>query len=66
MIKNSDVGHPFYRPLWRRIVIVAFVAAWFGYEAYSKDGLWTVLSAAMLGYAIWTFFIAWPKDEDGA
>jgi hypothetical protein len=65
LTKFSDSGHPFFRPLWRRVAVTTFVAAWFALEAYQRDGLWIVVSAGMLGYAIWTFFLNWPKDDAG-
>lgn len=65
-MKNSDAGHPFFKPLWRRIATVAFVAAWFGFEAYQQDSVWTIISAGMLGYAIWTFLLNWPKDDQSS
>jgi hypothetical protein len=55
----------FYRPLWRRVAIVCFVAVWFGVELiYSRDGLWTAVAAGFLAYAVWTFFINRPKPPD--
>jgi hypothetical protein len=67
-MKLSERDHPFYRPLWRRIAIVAVVAAWAGFEVLvSGDGFWTMLSLFFLGYAVWMFFISYrPKDGDGA
>jgi hypothetical protein len=66
-MKLSERDHPFYRPLWRRIAIVAVVAAWAGFEVLvSGDGFWTMLSLFFLGYAVWMFFISYrPKDADG-
>jgi hypothetical protein len=65
-MKASERDHPFYRPLWRRVVIVAFVAAWAAYEVLvSGDSFWTMLAVFFLGYAVWMFFITYkPKDED--
>lgn len=55
---------PFYRPLWRRIAITAVVALWLAFEIYNESGLWIVIAAAMLCYALWTFFLSWPKTPD--
>lgn len=68
-MKSKETDHPFYRPLWRRIAIVAVVTAWFLYELLvGQDGFWTMLSGAMLGYAVWIFLISWngPKDPPPA
>ena len=66
-MKVSDRDHPFYRPLWRRIAIVAVVAAWAAYELLvTGDGFWTVLALGFLGYSVWIFLIDWkPGPEDG-
>lgn len=67
MAFKTDAGHPFYKPLWRRIVITAICAAWTAYEVFfGGDGMWLVFAAGMTAYAVWTFFIAWPKDEPPA
>ena len=59
-----DQNHPFFQPLWRRIVIVALVAGWLGFEViYTKDSLWISVATVMLIYGIWSFFISWPKSS---
>jgi len=53
----------FFRPLWRRIAVVAVVAGWFGFELLvSRDQLWMWLTGIALAYAVWNFIIRWPKD----
>jgi uncharacterized membrane protein YjjB (DUF3815 family) len=62
-VASSEQKHPFYKPLWRRVVIVAVIAAWLALEIYREsESLWIMIAAAMLVYAVYTFFIAWPKD----
>ena len=51
----------FYKPLWRRIVIVATTAIWFGLELWAKDGLWTPVAAAFCGFSVWAFLVTYPK-----
>jgi hypothetical protein len=59
-MKLIDQGHPFYRPLWRRLAIVGVTAAWAGFELLvSGDGLWIAISCGMLALSAWTFLIAW-------
>lgn len=66
MFKDEN-KHPFYKPLWRRVVIVLTIVAWLGFEIYQRSsGLWMAIAAGTLAYAVYTFFIAWPKDEEGA
>ena len=63
-MKIVEKDHPFYRPLWRRIVIIALVAAWLGFEVFvSQSPIWMIAAGAMLAYALWTFLIAWPKQD---
>lgn len=62
--RTYEQASPFYRPLWRRIAITAGVAAWLAFEIYNNSGLWIAVACAMLGYAIWTFFLSWPKTPD--
>lgn len=63
MFKDEN-KHPFYKPLWRRIVIVLTIVAWLGFEVYQgTSGLWMAIAAGTLAYAIYTFFLNWPKDE---
>jgi hypothetical protein len=58
-----EPGHPFYRPLGRRIAIVAVCALWLGFEVFiSKSSMWMVIAGALLIYTSWTLLIAW-KDN---
>ena len=67
---KDEQKHPFYRPLWVRVAVVAAVALWFGFEAWqANSGLWIAIAGGMLGYAIYTFFITYPGDnrkDDGS
>ena len=56
--------HPFYRPLWRRILIVITTVLWVGFEFFfSHSGLWTVLALAICIYSIWTFLITYRLPD---
>ncbi len=59
-----EQSSPFYKPLWRRIAIIAAVALWLGFEIYGGSGFWTAIAAGMLCYAVWIFFLSWPKPPD--
>lgn len=59
-----EQNSPFYRPLWRRIVLTLIVALWLAFEVYIGNGLWIAIAAAMLCYAVWLFFLSWPKTPD--
>jgi hypothetical protein len=56
--------HPFYKPLWRRVMIVVVTAVWAGVEAFVlHDGFWTVLAGGFLAYSVWAFLITFPKEK---
>lgn len=65
MKRVSDLNHPFYRPLWRRVLLVAVTGAWACYENFwIKDPMWMVLTAGIFVYAAWVFLIKWVDPED--
>lgn len=61
----STNEHPFYRPLWRRILIVFTTVIWAGFEVLvTQSGLFMVLAVAVMVYAIWTFLLVYkPVDK---
>jgi hypothetical protein len=60
--KDTD----FFRPMWRRVVVTAVVAAWFCYETFfSKDQMWMVITAVGLAYCVWNLFLRYPEDQPG-
>lgn len=64
-MKHHEHEHPFYKPLWRRVAIVAVVAGWLAFEVfYSRSEVWMTLALAMLAYAVYVFFWTWPKQTD--
>lgn len=64
-LKENDLN--WFRPLWRRVVVVVFLAIWLAWEVlYTKEQLWMVLVGAALAYALYNFFYAFPKDEPKA
>jgi hypothetical protein len=62
--------HPFYRPKWRRLLLVATTALWASFELFiAKDGFWAVLAAAVFAYCLWVFILNWkdaPPPDSGA
>lgn len=61
MLKPNDVN--WFRPVWRRVVVTAFLAAWCVWEWINGDMFWSVLVTAALAYSLYNFFYAFPKDE---
>jgi len=62
----SDTENPFFKPLWRRLAIIAFCAGWTGFEFYHGNNSWGWITLAITGYAIWTFLVSYKADEDTA
>lgn len=58
-----DFGHPFYRPLTRRIIIFVFLLVWTGVEFFSGSTGWMVLFLALSAYVGWGFFLSGQADE---
>ena len=47
-MKQSELD--WFRPLWRRVAVTAFVAAWFIWETFwNQDQLWMMITGAALG-----------------
>lgn len=56
--------HPFYKPFWRRVVIVATTALWVAFELiYSQSPFWSVLAVATFLFCVWNFLITYPKNN---
>ncbi len=60
----SEQRHPFYKPLWRRVAIVAVIVFWLAVELHQGgSSVWVAISTGMLVYAVYTFFLTWPKGD---
>ena len=62
----KDSEHPFYRPLWRRVAIVAVCAIWTGIEYYNGDQFWVPITFGMTLYAAWSYLWAYNPREPAA
>lgn len=53
--------HPFFKPLWRRILVFVICVGWTGFEVvYGQDSFWLVIAGGMTLYAAWDFFLRIP------
>lgn len=61
-----DLDHPFFVPLWRRVLIVAACLGWAVVEFVGGAPFWGILFGALGLYAGWHFFFAFNprKPED--
>ena len=60
---NPDSNHPWFRPLWRRVAVVAVCFAWAIVEFATGTPFWGVIALGFAGYGIWQFFIAYDAPE---
>ncbi|MFD2238715.1 DUF3329 domain-containing protein [Aureimonas populi] len=54
---RNDSSHPFFRPLWRRVLVVAFCLAWSAIEWYNDQTFWGVLTLLIAAYGVWALFL---------
>lgn len=61
-----DTDHPFFRPLWIRVLIVVFCAAWGAFEIFMGSVGWAIVFLAIGAYAAWGFFVEFnPRVASG-
>ncbi|WP_416798245.1 hypothetical protein [Ciceribacter azotifigens] len=57
-MKFLDPQHPFFRPLWLRILTVVLPAIWAVVEWSNGATGWAIIFLAAAGYAGWQLFLA--------
>ena len=69
-VKPRILTLPWFKPLWRRVLVVAIIAVWSGWEwFYNGDQFWGMITLAALAYGVWVFFINFEnelKKDDNA
>lgn len=59
-----DLNHPFFKPLWIRVVIVALCLGWALFEVAGGAPLWAIMFGAIGLYSAYRFFVTFdPRDE---
>jgi hypothetical protein len=66
MKKLFDVQHPFFKPMYRRILVVVICLAWGFFELASGQPAWAMFFIATGIYTGWVFFFNFnpPEEED--
>ncbi len=60
-----DFNHPFYRPLWIRVLLVGFCLGWGLLEFVAGDVFWGVIFAGAGAFAFYGLFVNFnPRDPD--
>lgn len=62
-MKLLDVQHPFFRPMWRRVAVVALCLGWALVELATGAVFWAILFGAMGLYCAHQFFIAFDPPD---
>ncbi len=57
-----NLQHPFFVPLWRRILTSALVAGWALFELLTNSPGWAAMFGALAIWTIYTFFITFDSD----
>lgn len=61
-----DPQHPFFKPVWRRVLTVVVPAAWALVELSNGATGWAVLFFAAAGYAAYQLFVVYKPDAQNA
>jgi hypothetical protein len=61
-MRSND--HPFFRPLWRRLAIVAVCIVWTVLEYRGGGSLWVWVAFGFTVYAIVNFLVFYRPKED--
>jgi hypothetical protein len=56
MSRFLDLQHPFFIPLWRRVLVVAACLGWAVFEVVGGSPFWAILFGAIGVYAGYVFF----------
>jgi hypothetical protein len=59
-----DTDHAFFRPAWRRYLLVAVPFVWAGVELSYGSQIWAYLCAAIGGFLAWHLVLTWQDKKD--
>ena len=65
-MKFIDTDHPFYRPLWRRLLLVGFCAAWTAVEFYNGEQTWSMIFLVVTAYAFANLILFFKPSDPAA
>ena len=58
-----DTSHPIYRPLWVRLLIVGFCAAWAVVEFVNHQIFWATVVGGVAAYSAYVLLIAFKSAQ---
>ncbi|MCC6206466.1 MAG: DUF3329 domain-containing protein [Hyphomicrobiales bacterium] len=59
-----DNEHPFFRPLWRRILLVAVCVGWSIFEFSMDAPTWGYIALAFAAYGAWQFLLNYKPPAE--
>ncbi len=62
-MKAFDVNHPFFVPLWRRILVVLLCCGWTAFEAVGGSPFWIILAGAFAVYTAWALLLTFDPER---
>jgi hypothetical protein len=65
-MKFIDPDHPFYRPLWVRLIIVVSCSAWTAVEFYNEEQMWGTIFLVVSAYAFAQLLLFYKPSETPA
>ena len=63
-LKSLELRHPFFVPIWRRILLVLILGFWTMLEGLMGNQIWTLFVAGIGVYSIYVFFFNFVLPED--
>ena len=56
-------GGDFFRPFWRRLIIIIVAAAWAAFEWWMNEPLWAMMATGVTAWGIWSFLLNYEETK---
>ncbi|PWR04560.1 hypothetical protein DKT77_00920 [Meridianimarinicoccus roseus] len=61
-----DTGHPWFRPLWRRVVLALVTGGWALVELAGGNTGWALVFMALAGWVVWALLVTYAPEGGAA
>jgi len=61
--RNLGTSHPFFKPLWIRVLVTAITAGWGVFEFSIGSYLWGTIFLGFAALCVWGFFFDFRPEE---
>lgn len=58
-------GGDFFRPLWRRVIVVAIAGGWAVVELSAGEPIWAAIAAAVAAWGVWSLLLRYEEPGKG-